>query len=99
MNAVPHPLPAGTDANARLRHTLREQDAILENAGVGIAFIKQRQVVRCNQRYAEIYGFPSPQSMEGTSSLLIYPDEQAFKRLGVEAYRCWPPASPTRPSG
>ncbi len=86
MNALPQTLSTDSDATAQLRHALREQDAILENAGVGIAFIKQRAVVRCNQRYAEIFGFPSAQSMVGTSSLLLYPDEPAFKRLGAEAY-------------
>jgi diguanylate cyclase (GGDEF)-like protein/PAS domain S-box-containing protein len=84
MNAVAHPLPNAADA--KLRHALREQQAILDNAGVGIAFIKQRSVVRCNQRYAQIFGFESPQAMVGTSSLLVYPDEAAYKQLGAEAY-------------
>jgi diguanylate cyclase (GGDEF)-like protein/PAS domain S-box-containing protein len=74
------------DAQARLGHALRERDIILENAGVGIVFVKQRIIVQCNQRYAEIYGFASAEATIGSSSISIYPDEQAFKQLGAEAY-------------
>jgi|GEM_PF-2492615 len=31
----------------------------MEHAGIGIVFIRQRTVVRCNQRWAELYGLPS----------------------------------------
>jgi PAS domain S-box-containing protein len=36
---------------------LREQDAILGNASIGIVFIKERRIVRCNRRYEEMYGY------------------------------------------
>jgi diguanylate cyclase (GGDEF)-like protein/PAS domain S-box-containing protein len=78
--------PTASDVNRRLRLALRYRDIILENAGVGIVFIKQRTVVRCNQRYAEIYGFASTQEPVGSSSMDIYPDEQSFKQLGAAAY-------------
>ncbi|TDP59570.1 sensor domain-containing protein [Roseateles toxinivorans] len=83
---APAPARAATDVNAQLLHALRERDIILENAGVGIVFIKQRTTVRCNQRYAEIYGFDDPLGPIGTSSIEIYPSERDFKQLGAEAY-------------
>ncbi|MBT9502272.1 MAG: EAL domain-containing protein [Burkholderiaceae bacterium] len=83
---APAPARAATDVNAQLLHALRERDIILENAGVGIVFVKQRTIVRCNQRYAEIYGFDDPLGPIGTSSIEIYPSERDFKQLGAEAY-------------
>jgi len=83
---APAPARAATDVNAQLLHALRERDVILENAGVGIVFVKQRTIVRCNQRYAEIYGFDDPLGPIGTSSIAIYPSERDFKQLGAEAY-------------
>lgn len=65
---------------------LNEQRVILDNAGVGICFIRQRQIQRCNQRYAEIYGYNSPDDLIDTSSEQLYPDNLSFRKLGVEAY-------------
>ena len=73
-------------AMAQLRQTLREQDVVLGNAGVGIAFIKHRAVVRCNQRFADIYGFSALSDALGQSSRSLYADEAAFHRLGEAAY-------------
>jgi diguanylate cyclase (GGDEF)-like protein/PAS domain S-box-containing protein len=42
--------------------------------------------VRCNQRYAEIFGFDSPQAAIGTSSLELYETEEEARGLGARAY-------------
>jgi diguanylate cyclase (GGDEF)-like protein/PAS domain S-box-containing protein len=65
---------------------LRERDVILANAGVGIVFVKARTLVRCNQRYAEIFGFDGPQAAIGTSSLELYETEEEARGLGARAY-------------
>ncbi|MCV2370949.1 sensor domain-containing protein [Roseateles oligotrophus] len=70
----------------QLEQALREREVILETAGVGIVFVKQRRIFRCNQRYAEIFGQASALAMQGFSSIELYPDEPAFKQLGAEAY-------------
>src|SRR5690606_14037535 len=50
------------DATEKRRHAdevarlLREQEAILGSASVGIVFIRERRIVRCNRRYEEMYG-------------------------------------------
>ena len=79
------PAPDSSD-NPALSQALRELDIILANAGVGIVFVKARTLVRCNQRYAEIYGFDSPEAAIGRSSHDLYESEQDAKGLGARAY-------------
>ncbi|HJV11938.1 MAG TPA: PAS domain S-box protein, partial [Burkholderiales bacterium] len=62
------------DAVARL---LREQEALLGTASVGIAFVKERRFVRMNRRYEEMYGY-GPGELIGKSVSPIYPSAQAF---------------------
>ena len=73
-------------ADTSLQRALREQQTLLDSAGVGIVFIRQRIVVRCNQRYAEIFGYSSPQDLIGQSSEALHPSREAFRALGREAY-------------
>jgi len=65
--------------------SLRDLQVVMEHAGVGIVYIRQRTVVRCNQRWAEIYGLPHPGMAVGLSSASLYPDEAAFHALGAAA--------------
>ncbi len=65
---------------------LKEQQVILENAGVGICFIRDRLIHRCNRQFAHIYGFDTPDQLIGTSSERLYPDSVNFRQLGVKAY-------------
>ena len=73
-------------SNTALQRTLREQQILLDSASVGIVFIRQRSVVRCNERYAEIFGYSSAQALVGVSSEAFYPHREAFKALGRNAY-------------
>jgi diguanylate cyclase (GGDEF)-like protein/PAS domain S-box-containing protein len=82
MSLVPSP----SDNSPELGQVLRELDVILANAGVGIVFVKARTLVRCNQRYAEIYGFPSPAAATGRSSVELYESEEDARSLGRRAY-------------
>ncbi len=79
-------LAPDTSDNPALSQALRELDVILANAGVGVVFVKARTLVRCNQRYAEIYGFDSPEAAIGTSSTSLYETEQEARGLGSRAY-------------
>src|SRR6218665_3181507 len=72
--------------NPALSQALRELDVILANAGVGVVFVKARTLVRCNQRYAEIYGFDSPEDATGRSSVELYESEADARILGRRAY-------------
>ena len=42
------------DEVARL---LREQEAILDTASIGICFVRDRRIVRCNRRFEEMHGY------------------------------------------
>lgn len=70
----------------QLQTTLREQDVILETAGVGIVFIKQRILIRCNQRFAQIFGYGTSADIVGHSNVSLYPDQASFHALGEAAY-------------
>ena len=85
-NATPETYSTHRDALVQLRLALRDQQVVLDSAGVGIAFIKQRIVIRCNQRFAEIYGYAVPADVIGKTSQSLYPDDAAFRALGEAAY-------------
>ncbi len=79
-------LSSPSDSTTDPQQALRELDVILSNAGVGIVFVKQRTLVRCNQRWAEIYGFDSPADAAGISNVEIYENERVAHDFGVRAY-------------
>jgi PAS domain-containing protein len=72
---------------ASLQRSLREQQALLDNAGVGIVFIRQRVIVRCNQCYADIFGYPGEHALVGINSEHLHPSRDELRSLGREAYR------------
>ena len=75
-----------TQSGQDLAQILQEHQVILENASIGISFIQRRTIVRCNQRFAEIYGHASPAALVGASSQSLYPSVEAFEQLGQTAY-------------
>ncbi|MDO9196043.1 bifunctional diguanylate cyclase/phosphodiesterase [Rhodoferax sp.] len=74
------------DALAQLQLALREQQAILDNAGVGIVFIKRRILIRCNQRFAQVFGHASAADALRSSNMSLYPNEASFHALAEAAY-------------
>jgi len=64
-----------------LRTVAEEQQAILNAAPVGICFIKDRTVVRCNRKLEEIFGH-APGAMAGTSTLPWYESEAEYQEIG-----------------
>ena len=68
-----------------LVQTSNELNAILENAMVGIAFIKNRQIIRVNNKFEQLFLF-SREDIEGQSTLCLHPSEEAFERFGEQAY-------------
>jgi len=71
------------DITDRRRHAdeiarlLREQEAILGTASIGIVFVKDRRLVRCNRRYEEMYGY-GPGEMDGQPASILYPSTEEF---------------------
>src|SRR5438094_1991662 len=62
----------------------REQDAILGTASIGIVFVKDRRIVRCNGRYEEMYGY-GPGEMNGQATTILYPGGASYEQ-GGEVY-------------
>lgn len=71
------------DITERKRHAdeaarlLREQEAILNTASVGICFVRDRRIVRCNRRMEEMYGF-GPGELDGKSTSLTYAEDADY---------------------
>ena len=78
--------PSENPPDSALERALREQQTLLDNAGAGIAFIRQQRVVRCNLRYAQIFGYDAPEELCGQRSESFHPDTNAFRELGRAAY-------------
>ena len=73
-------------AHVDLERLSREQQALLNSAGVGIAFIKNRAIVRCNPHFAKIFGFANHEQIAGIRSANLHPNREEFKALGRAAY-------------
>jgi diguanylate cyclase (GGDEF)-like protein/PAS domain S-box-containing protein len=59
--------------------------AIFDNAFVGICFVREQHIARCNQRAAEIFGHARPQDLVGRNAAALYPDADSYERLNREA--------------
>jgi len=73
-------------ATERVRRALVEQDLILENATIGIAFVRHRVFQRCNPAFERMLGY-EPGELIGKSTALAYVSEAAFRDEGETVYR------------
>jgi diguanylate cyclase (GGDEF)-like protein/PAS domain S-box-containing protein len=78
------------DVTAARRHgdevarLLREQEAIFETASIGIVFVRDRRVVRCNARYEQMYGY-APGELNGKPVSIFYVSDEDYRKA-EEAY-------------
>jgi diguanylate cyclase (GGDEF)-like protein/PAS domain S-box-containing protein len=68
-----------------LRKAMLEQQAILENAAVGIILAKNGYVVECNMRAAEMFGY-ARHELEGAPSDILYPTPEEALRMRSEYF-------------
>ena len=78
-------ITAWKKAEENLKTTSTELDTILENAMVGIAFIKQRKLIRVNNKFEQLFACDR-EMIEGQSAACLYPNIEAFEQLGEQAY-------------
>jgi diguanylate cyclase (GGDEF)-like protein/PAS domain S-box-containing protein len=71
-------------ADEALERAVREQEAVLQNALIGIAFLKDRQVVRCNRRFEEIFGYGKGELLGGTTRFMFAGEQEYVE--GGEVY-------------
>ncbi len=63
-----------------------ELEAIFDNAAVGIVFVRDRKVLRCNRRFEEIFGYAAGDLIGGTMRQL-HPNAADYSRFSDWAYR------------
>lgn len=68
-----------------LQQTSNELNAILENAMVGIAFVKDRQLIRVNHKFERLFAAGRDQ-LEGQSARCLHLTDHAYQRFGEQAY-------------
>lgn len=68
-----------------LRQLVREQQQLLDHATVGIALLRNRCLVRTNPRMEAIFGY-APGEVNGQSTRIIFPSDEAFERMGRALY-------------
>ena len=70
---------------AKLRSSNQELQAIFDSAGVGIALMRNRVLLRCNRTVEELFGY-GPGEMDGMPVRKWYVDDAAYEQLGSECY-------------
>ncbi|NQZ54564.1 MAG: EAL domain-containing protein [Piscirickettsiaceae bacterium] len=78
-------ITAWKKAEEKLKTTSIELDTILENAMVGIAFIKNRKLHHVNSKFEDLF-ICEREKIEGQSAECLYPTTEAFEQLGEQAY-------------
>jgi len=73
------------EREARLHEALAEQSTVLDNAVVGISFVKDRRIIWCNHKHEEMFGYLKEEII-GQLTDSLYASSADFQRLGKEAY-------------
>ncbi len=69
---------------SEIERTRQEQQAILQNASIGIAFTRDRVFLHANPRMEEIFGWPLG-TMTGQSGAVVWCNDEDYQRIGREA--------------
>jgi len=70
-------------ADIELRRSRKELESILANSQVGIMFVRSGHfLARVNQRLADIFGYASPEEMEGMSMRMLHLSEERYQEFG-----------------
>src|SRR5471030_2036863 len=63
---------------------MTEQKIILDNIGVGIAFLADRRIVRCNHSFATMFGYQI-EELTGVSTDRLHPAKDTYQEDGDAA--------------
>ena len=72
-------------AEDNLRRLTAEQQLILDHSVVGISFLRDRIIQRCNRRFEEMLGY-GPGELTGQSVRVNYFSDEAYRWVGDTAY-------------
>ena len=73
-------------AEDALKAALLEEQRIMDTATIGIVFLKDRKVVKCNRQFASLFAY-EPDELVGHSSAIWFPSVENWQQVGNEAYR------------
>ncbi|WP_096704880.1 response regulator [Magnetospirillum sp. 15-1] len=73
------------EALAAMTAAVEEQSAIFQSAGLGIAVIRDRLIIRSNKSLSRLLGY-EPGEMEGQSTGIIFAHDSDFEQMGRDAY-------------
>ncbi|HTN28979.1 MAG TPA: EAL domain-containing protein [Burkholderiales bacterium] len=66
-----------------LERSVREQEAILNATLIGIGFVRDRKIARCNRRFEQLFGY-GPGELAGQDSMVLAADPQDFEQFRDE---------------
>jgi len=78
----PNTAAAASSEEAQL---VLEYRAILENASVAILFTRQSKVLHCNARFAEMFGWSSPEELQGQPGSVFWLSLEDYAEVGRNA--------------
>src|SRR5262245_48834390 len=64
-----------------LRRSLREMEAIMQNASVGMVFTRDRRITRYNPKFAEMYGYVG-NAIIGMPARVLYRTDEEYDAVG-----------------
>lgn len=70
---------------ASLARVAQEQQTLLDNVIVGIIFVRERKILRCNRGWAEMLGYRI-EELEGQPTRIYYASEAAYLAQGEQVY-------------
>ncbi|HUQ26269.1 MAG TPA: EAL domain-containing protein [Burkholderiales bacterium] len=77
------------EAEERVQRALAEQELILDNATVGIAFLRHRVILRCNRYFEEMLG-AGPGELVGQSTTILFDSEAEWESAGRQSQGAQP---------
>lgn len=87
LYAIIHDITDRKQAEAELRRTLGELQVILDNSEVGILYLRgHRFIAKVNTKFAEIFGYDSPEELLGYNVSLLHISEKAYRDFGKKHY-------------
>src|SRR5574341_1389679 len=78
------------ESEERVQRALAEQELILDNASVGIAFVRNRAIQRCNRFLEEMVG-AGPGELIGQSTAQLFASREEWEQAGRRSYAATPP--------
>ena len=75
-----------SDAKNALEDSEKRTRAILENALVGIAHLKNQKILSVNQKFEELFGYDRL-ALEGMRMEMLYPSEDDYRKLTDAAHK------------